>query len=95
MQKLAGEQDQEEEGVYSAVELALEEVKVGLEEEKYKLIFEKVEEEEEEKIEGAGGGEESSFQASGSRSTGALPRPALFYKHLFLVERGQIVQKRK
>ena len=95
MQKLAGEQDQEEEGVYSAVELALEEVKVGLEEEKYKLIFEKVEEEEEEKIEGAGGGEESSFQASGSRSTGALPRPALYYNHLFQVERGQSVQKRK
>lgn len=95
MQKLAGEQDQEEEGLYSAVELALEEVKVGLEEEKYKLIFEKVEEEEEEKIEGAGGGEESPFQASWSRSTGALPRPALFYKHLFQVERGQIIQKRK
>ena len=37
-----------------------------------------MEEEEEEKIERAGGGEESSFQASGSRSTGALPRPALF-----------------
>ena len=98
MQKLAEEQDQEEEGVYSGVvELALEGVKVGLEEEEKKLIFEKVEaeEEEEEKIEGAGGGEESSFQASGSRSTGALPRPALFYNHLFQVERGQSVQKRK
>ena len=77
------------------MELALEEVKVGLEEEKYKLIFEKVEEEEEEKIEGAGGGEESSLQASGSRSTGALPRPALFYNHLSQVERGQSFQKRK
>ena len=63
------------------------------------MIFEKVEEEEEEeeeeKIERAGGGEESSFQASGSRSTGALPRPALFYNHLSQVERGQSFQKRK
>ena len=79
--------------------LELEEVDQGSEEEEKKLDLERVEVEEEE--------EERSMREQdvekrapsrpllGSRSTEALPRPALFYNDLSQVDRGQSFQKRK
>ena len=79
------------------LDLELEEVDQGSEEEEKKLDLERVEEEEEER---SMRGQDVEKRAPsrpllGSRSTEALPRPALFYNDLSQVDRGQSFQKRK
>ena len=70
--------------------LELEEVDQGSEEEEKKLDLERVEEEEEERSMRWQDMEKRapSRPLLGSRSTEALPRPALFYNDLSQVDRG-------
>ena len=75
--------------------LELEEVDQGSEEEEKKLDLERVEEEERSMRGQDVEKRAPSRPLPGSRSTEALPTPALFYNDLSQVDRGQSFQKRK
>ena len=79
------------------LDLELEEVDQGSEEEEKMLDLERVEEEEEERRMRGQDVEKRapSRPLLGSRSTEARPRPAVSYNDLSQVDRGQSFQKRK